>query len=340
MGLKISNILEKKGMGFEELKNKSFAIDFSNAAYQFLTSIRQRDGTPLMDSNGNITSHLQGIITRSTNLISQGIRVGYIMDGPPPKLKLKTQEQRHESKITAEEKFHEAKENGDTELMLKYSRRFTRLTKEMSEESKQLIEALGMPVIKAPCEADSQIAHCCKNGDVWAAASSDLDLLLHGCPRQITNLTLSQSKKTSTGATIKVMPELVELNSTLKNLGVNRDQLISLGVLIGTDYNQGIHRIGQKKALKIVKELKTPEKIFEKYKIEDVDWKEVMDTFKNMEVSKNYSWQWTKPNVEKVLKIMVDKHEFSETRVMSSINKMLGTKTKVKAGQKGLNSWM
>ena len=224
--------------------------------------------------------------------------------------------------------------------MLKYSKRFTRLTKEMSEESRKLIEALGMPAIKAPCEADSQIAHCCKNGDVWAAASSDLDLLLHGCPRQITNLTLSQSKKTSTGVTLKIKPELVELDLTLKDLDLNRDQLISLGILIGTDYNQGIHGIGQKKALKIVKELKTPKKIFEKHKIEDVDWKEVMDTFKNMEVIKKYTWNWSQPDIEKVLKIMVDKHEFSESRVMSSINKMLGTKIKVKVDQKGLNSWM
>ena len=79
MGVKITDIVEKRKISFEELQNKKIAVDFSNAAYQFLTSIRQRDGTPLMDSKGNITSHLQGILSRSVNLISKGIKIVYVI---------------------------------------------------------------------------------------------------------------------------------------------------------------------------------------------------------------------------------------------------------------------
>ncbi len=342
MGVKLSDLVEKKRLSFEDLKNKKIAVDFSNAAYQFLSSIRQPDGTPLMNSKGKVTSHLQGILSRSANLLSQGIKIAYIMDGPPPHLKLTTQESRHEVKVKAEEKYESAREEGDFELMLKYSKQFIRLTKDMAEESKELIAALGMPVIQAPCESDAQITYLCKVGDVWAASSTDFDTLLHGCPRMLTNLTLSQKRKTSTGATVTVFPELIELNQVLNTLKINQDQLIALGILTGTDYHKGIHGVGPKKALKIVTEFKTPEKIFEKYPLEDQDWREIFDLFKNMEVKKNYKLEWNPPDIKKVLKILVERNEFSEERVIGAINKMIGnsTKAKITPDQKGLGSWL
>ena len=340
MGVKISDIIEKNKISFQELKNKKIAVDFSNAAYQFLTSIRQRDGTPLMDENGNITSHLQGILSRSANLISQGIKVAYILDGPPPELKLQTQQKRHESKIIAQEKFENAKESGDMESMLKYSRQFTRLTKEMSQESAELIRAMGIPVIQAPSEADAQIAQCCKAGDVWAGSTTDFDVLLHGCTRVVTNLTISQTKKTSTGARIKSSPDFINLQESLDKLELNQDQLISLGILVGTDYHKGIHGIGPKKALKIIREYKTPKNIFEQHPLPGQDWEEVFELFKNMKVEKKYDLEWTIPNTEKVLKILVDKHGFLESRVMASINRLTGNTIKVSADQKGLGAWI
>tara|TARA_Y100000310_G_scaffold329577_1_gene399720 strand:- start:833 stop:1828 length:996 start_codon:yes stop_codon:yes gene_type:complete len=331
MGLKISGIVKRRGISFGELKNKKIAVDFSNAAYQFLSSIRQRDGTPLTDSKGNVTSHLQGILSRSSNLLSQGIKICYILDGPPPQLKHSTQRSRQQAKVVAEEKFEEAKQSGNEEMMLKYSRQFSRLTMEMSKESAELISAMGIPVIKSPAEADAQIAHCCKSKDVWAGATSDFDLLVHGCPKMLTSLTLSQTKRS---------PELIELNKVLSDLQINQEQLISLAILAGTDYSPGIIGVGPKKALKIVRELKIPKKIFSEYPLEDVHWKEAFDLFKNMKVQKRYKLQWSLPDIEKVLKILVDKHDFSEVRVMSSLENITGKKGGMKRGQKGLSSWM
>ncbi len=339
MGVKITDLVEKRKISFEELKGKKIAVDFSNAAYQFLTSIRQQDGSPLTDSKGNITSHLIGILSRTANLMAQGIKVAYVMDGRPPELKTMTQKKRYESKNLAQEKFEDAKEKGDETLMLKYSRQFTKLTREMTEEAKELIEALGLPTIQAPSEADAQIAYCCKQGDVWAAATTDFDVLLHASTRMVTNLTVSQKKKTATGF-IKTAPDLIVLDDALKNLEINQDQLISLGMLVGTDYHQGIKGIGPKKAIKIVKELITPEKIFKEYPLEDQDWKEVFDLFKNMDVKKDYKLEWKNPDKEKLIDILVNKHEFSEERIMSTLNKITGGNVKVTADQKGLNSWM
>ena len=74
MGVKLSGIINKKAIDFSDLKGKKIAVDFSNMAYQFLSSIRSQEGAPLMDSHGNITSVYVGIFSRISNLMSQGIK--------------------------------------------------------------------------------------------------------------------------------------------------------------------------------------------------------------------------------------------------------------------------
>ena len=140
MGLNISQIIPKREISLEELKNKKLAVDASQVLYQFLSSIRQPDGTPLMDSNENITSHLMGISTRIPSLIERNIRLAFVFDGKPPLLKIQEQEQREHRKQLAEKKLDEAKEEGDEELMLKYSKQSIRLNFRMIEESKELLK--------------------------------------------------------------------------------------------------------------------------------------------------------------------------------------------------------
>ncbi|MCD4666803.1 hypothetical protein K8R47_03265 [archaeon] len=156
MGLNISNIIPKKEISWEELKNKKIAVDTSQVLYQFLSSIRQPDGTPLIDSNNNVTSHLMGISTRIPNLIEKGIKPIFVFDGKPPILKLHEKESREHRKQLAEKKLEEAKEEGDEELMLRYSKQTIRLTLDMSKEARELIDAFGLPTIQAPSEAEAQ----------------------------------------------------------------------------------------------------------------------------------------------------------------------------------------
>src|SRR3989344_4124867 len=179
MGLQISELIPKKQVSFKDLENKTIAIDASQMLYQFLSSIRQQDGTPLMDKNGNITSHLQGIITRVTNLMQQNIKLAFVFDGKSPLLKVKEQEEREYRKQIAEEKLEKAKEEGDEISMLKYSKQTVRVKKEMIDETKELISALGLPVIQAPSEAEAQCAFINERNDVDFVASSDFDSLLY-----------------------------------------------------------------------------------------------------------------------------------------------------------------
>src|SRR3990167_9912519 len=102
MGVNLGEVIPKKEIRIESLRGKKIAIDASQTFYQFLSSIRQPDGTPLKDSNENITSHLMGISTRIPNLIEKGLKVCFIFDGKPPALKIYESEQRESRKKLAE----------------------------------------------------------------------------------------------------------------------------------------------------------------------------------------------------------------------------------------------
>ena len=269
MGVNIAELLPKKEIELEDLKNKKIAIDASQMLYQFLSSIRQPDGTLLMDSKGNVTSHLMGLSTRITNLMAKNINLVFIFDGKPPKLKFKEQEGRALRKIKAKEKLEKATREKNIQEMYKYSQQTSRLNEQMIKESKEFIKALGLPVIQSPSEADAQAAFMCERKDVYAVASSDSDALIHGSPRLIRSLTLSTKRKLSSGIYVPVKPELIELKEVLQELNLKQDQLIALAILVGTDYNPGgVKGIGPKTALKLIHEYKDFDTLFKELKVD------------------------------------------------------------------------
>jgi flap endonuclease-1 len=171
MGLQIGEIITKKEISFSDLKGKTIAVDAFNAIYQFLTTIRQPDGTPLKDSSGNITSHLSGLFYRNMNLILEGVKLVYVFDGKPPDLKARTQENRREAKDEAKEKYERAKAEEDIEGMGKYSRGFVYLDEQKIAESKELLSAMGVAIIQAPSEGEAQASYIAEQKQVYAVAS-------------------------------------------------------------------------------------------------------------------------------------------------------------------------
>jgi len=194
MGVQISEIIPRSEISISDLKGKSVAIDAFNTLYQFLTTIRQPDGTALMDKNGDITSHLSGLFYRNINLLQEGVRPVYVFDGVAPELKQEEIEKRKEAKRIAEEKYVKAKEIGDEGGMKKYGGRFVKITEKIIKESKELLEAMGIPVVQAPSEGEAEAAALCKADKVWAAVSQDYDALLYGTPHLVRNLTLARRR--------------------------------------------------------------------------------------------------------------------------------------------------
>ena len=251
MGTKITDLLVSKDISIEDLKGKIIVVDAFNQLYMFLSSIRQPDGSLLTDSHNNVTSHLNGLFYRFTKLMQHDIKFIFVFDGKAPDLKLKERARRAEIKHDAQLKYEKAKEEENIEEMKKFASRTSRLTKEMIEDVKELISALGCPIIQAPSEGEAQAAYLVKNKEAYASLSQDADSLLFGCPLVVKNLTLSGRKKIPNKlAYDQINPELISLGDTLNDLGINQDQLIIVGMLVGTDYDiDGIKGIGPKTAL-------------------------------------------------------------------------------------------
>ena len=343
MGVALTELLLIKEIDLDFLKNKVLAVDAPMWLYQFLSSIRQRDGNLLADSKGNVTSHLVGMVARISNLSQQNIKLAFVFDGEPPKLKHLTLEKRKEIKLESEKKFEKAKENDDLELMKKYAARTSRLTHEMIDEAKRLAEAFGLPVIEAPSEAEAQASLIVRNNDAYAIATNDADALLFGATRIGRNVSMAgKKKKTNRLSYETVNPDLIILEDNLKHLGISQDQLIALAMLIGTDYNSGgIKGIGPKTALKIVRAHKNNfESLFKEAKWNDFfefSWEEVFGLIKNIPVNNNYDLKWKPADEYKIMKLLVDEHDFSEERVKSQLEGF--TKLKEKQGQKGLGEF-
>ncbi|MAE49830.1 flap endonuclease-1 [Candidatus Pacearchaeota archaeon] len=321
MGLQIGDLTPRRGIKVEELRGKVIAVDAYNALYQFLASIRQPDGTPLMDSEKRITSHLSGLFYRTISLLSEGVKLVWVFDGISNEMKQAEQEKRREARASQEVKFKTALEEEDVDKMRKY-RSLGRLTEEMIAESKELLEAMGVAVVQAPAEGEMQAAQLVRERSAYAVASQDYDALAVG-GRLIQNLTLAKTRKTVSGM-IYISPELLEYEDVLQTLGVNTDQFISLAILVGTDFNPGgVKGIGPKKALALVKEKKFPVRIFGSLEGKvDFDWQAVFQLFKEPEVTKDVRVEFPKLDGEKIMEILVERHEFNEGRVEKQLDKL------------------
>ncbi|OPX72162.1 MAG: Flap endonuclease 1 [Methanoregulaceae archaeon PtaB.Bin108] len=332
MGVAFRDILGdyKEPVSWESLAGTG-ALDAHNAIYQFLSIIRQPDGTPLMDQEGRVTSHLSGILFRSANFIEKGIRTVWVFDGSPPEIKKDTIQERRVIREHAGEKWQEALERGDTEAAYKHARSSSRIDEEVLRTSRELLDLLGLPCVQAPSEGEAQAAHMVKRGDCRYVVSQDYDTLLFGSPVLARNLTVSGKRKIR-GRTISVTPERIMLPLVLKGLALTREDLVKVAILVGTDFNSGIRGVGAKTALRLVQSGEFEQTIQEK--APDTDWETIMDFFINPPVTDGYSLEWKIPNREGILRMLCDRYDFSPERIERALGGM-----DVKSGQKTLDSW-
>jgi len=332
MGTKINELVSdtKKVISFENLLNKEIAIDAFNTIYQFLAIIRQKDGTPLKDYNGNVTSHLSGLFYRTLNFLEHNIKPIYVFDGKPSELKSDTILERRKIKQEAREKMVEAQEKEDFEKATRYAQLTSTLNESMITESKKLIEYLGIPVIEASSEGEAQAAYLVDQEDAWACASQDYDSLLFGAKRLIRNFAVTRTKKVK-DTTTSVEIEYISLTKFLEGLKINREQLIEMGILIGTDFYPGIKGIGQHTALDLIKKHGSLENIIQnkisiRNKTIDISL-DIVDNIKKIFLEPNVNQDYPKPkwkgvNYEKVEELLIEEHNFSSQRVKNALRQL------------------
>ncbi len=341
MGVGIGDIIPKKEKEIDSFKARKIAIDAYNTLYQFLSIIRQRDGSPLKDSKGRVTSHLSGLLYRTGKLVENDIKPAYVFDGEPPDLKKETIDERREKREEARKKYEEAMKKGKKKEARKYAQLSSRLEERMVKDSKKLLEAMGIPHIQAPGEGEAQASYIAKKGDVWAASSQDYDSILYGAPTLIRNLTITGKRKLpGKDKYIEVKPEQINLEETLKELEINQEQLIEIGILVGTDYNEGIKGIGPKKALENVQKGKRAEEVYKEEEEEepDKDLEELRKIFKEPRTTDNYSLEWRKPDHDKMIEELVEKHDFSKDRV-EKVERKIKRKTQEGTSQSHLGEF-
>ena len=343
MGVDLGELVEGKDIEFADLNDKTVSVDAMNVLYQFLSIIRQRDGTPLKDSSGNVTSHLSGLFYRNIGLLENNIRPVYVFDGPAPDLKEKETAKRKKKREEAREEWKRLKEEGKISEAYSKATQSSKLTGNMIEESKKLLESMGIPCIQAPSEGEAQAAYMTHENypdRVFAVGSQDWDCLLFGAEQMVKNLTQRKTRKTSGGGQKDISTQLVTLNDVLEQLEVSREKLIWMGVLMGTDFNpDGVHGIGPKTALKLVKKYESFDELMDDEKVEwesENSPEEIRKFFMDPPVE-NIDFETGDHDPEKIKEILVDKHDFSEDRVESGIKDL---EKALESRQSGLSSFM
>ena len=308
----------------QDLRGKRLAVDGNGELYQFLALIRLRDGTPLRDSHGRITSHLSGLFYRTTRLIADyGMELVFVFDGKPPQLKTAEIARRRSIRERYDSEHSKALAEGDLAKAYSKATMTSRLTREMVQEARELLRMLGIPVIQAAAEGEAQAAYLARKGLVWAAASKDYDCLLFGAPRLLRFLTISGKEfLPSKGVSRPIVPEVIDTQALLAHYGLTREQLVDLAILVGTDFNDGVQGIGPKKALKLVQHYGSINQMAEEIQAAaGPNIQEIRRIFLSPEITEDVTMESGSPDWAAVEKFLCDEREFSRERVRAAMQR-------------------
>ena len=325
MGLDLKQLVIREKTKLESFASKVVAIDAYNAIYQFLAIIRGPDGLHLSDSEGRVTSHLSGLFYRNINYLSLGIKPIYVFDGKPPSLKSAEIEHRKQIKRDATVKYEKALKAGDLEGVRKYAQQTTSLRDSMVKDSKKFLDLFGIPCIQAPSEGEATAAHLTITGQAYASASQDFDSILFGAKKLLRNFTNSGRRKLPNRNTyIDILPEIIDTQKTLSELNLTKEQIVDVGILIGTDFNpNGFERIGPKTALKMIRENSKLENIPQiQEQLSKIDYNKIRKIFLEPEVAEVSEINFEPVDYEGVTEYLVEHRSFSQDRVQTSLNRL------------------
>jgi flap endonuclease-1 len=124
----------------------------------------------------------------------------------------------------------------------------------------------------------------------------------------------------SQGTFRAITPELVDAAGFLGHYGIGREQLVDLAILVGTDFNEGIKGIGPKKALKLVQDFgsidRMPPEIREAV---GPALDEIRNLFLHPRVADDFSVQFASPDLDGIVRFLCEEREFSRERVSGAL---------------------
>ena len=318
MGCNLRDLVSPEAIELSDLSGQRVAIDVFLNSYQFITSMTGADGKPL-SFNGKPVAHLMGFLDRATVMISEGIDPVFVFDGKPHDLKRETLDARKERKIEAVSRWEAAVGAGDMEVAKKRGPQTAEYTPDMVQETKELFDLMGVSWVEAPMEAEGAAAVMCSRGDVAAVASQDWDTLLYGSPGMVRNLTSHGTRRCG-----RVMSaERIVLSETLESHGITREQLVDLGIMVGTDFHPGIKGIGPKTGLKLMKKHGTMEAVAEAKGFELPDNLEgIRSLFMEHPVGEEPLPESQRAVEEDLRSFLQEERGFSERRMERALNRL------------------
>jgi len=223
-----------------------------------------------------------------------------------------------------------------------YAQMTSRLKDYMAEDSKRLLTELGVPWIQAPSEGEAQAAYLTRKGVADYCGSQDYDSLLFGATALVRNVTISGRRKIPRrNVYVEVVPEIIRLGHALKELGITREQLIDVAILVGTDFNpEGVKGVGPKTALKLIQKHGCVEEALKELKGAElpVEPQRIREIFLKPKVTDDYKLEWKEPNIEGVVGFLCREKDFSEDRVRKTLQRMAAGIKEAKS-KTTLESW-
>ncbi|WP_160133078.1 flap endonuclease-1 [Halococcus salsus] len=230
-------------VGFSELAGATVAIDAHNWLYRYLTTtVKWTSDSVYTTAAGEEVANLMGVVQGLPKFFEHDITPVFVFDGGVTELKTDEIEQRRAEREQVEERAAEAREAGNAIEAARLESRTQRLTDTIHETTRELLSLLDVPVIEAPAEGEAQAAHMARSNTVDYAGSEDYDTLLFGSPRTLRKLTSSGD------------PECMDFEATLAEHDLTWEGLVDVGILCGTDFNEGVSGVGPKTAVKLIRE--------------------------------------------------------------------------------------
>lgn len=313
MGLTdLRQLAEIEAVDYADLAGSTVTVDFHNWLYRYLTIFAKfTDETAYTTSDGQEVANLLGIVKGLPKFYEHELDPVFVFDGEVLELKEDELARRREKKQEAAERLEEAAAAGDEEAVRSLRARTQRLTPTILETSRALFELLDVPIVDAPAEAEAQAAHMARSEIVDYVGTEDYDAILFGAPLALRQLTSSGP------------PECMDLEATLAELGLTREQLVDIAILCGTDYNDGVHGIGPKTALKKLSSGLTLEEVLEERDttIEHLDAIRRIYLEPDVNDVTNIDWDWT-PDLETAESYLVDEWEIPVERIETAMDRI------------------
>ncbi|ONM22955.1 Flap endonuclease GEN-like 1 [Zea mays] len=223
-----------EGAGY--LRGRRVAVDLSFWVVSHTTAIRAR--LPRARS-----PHLRTTFFRTLSLFAKmGAFPVFVVDGEPSPLKSQARAARFfrgSGMDLAALPVTEAESSAAAAPVKKRNAAFTRAV----EECVELLEYLGMPVLRANGEAEALCAQLNSEGHVDACITADSDAFLYGA-KTVVKVLRSNCKEPF---------ECYHIADIESGLGLKRKQMVAMALLIGSDHDlHGVPGFGLETALRFV----------------------------------------------------------------------------------------